>query len=179
MHAQFVFFQPIKTFSDRMLRKLAGGFVRHTYHALKNNAFLMTSTAATVYIVMEEICSIGVVVGRSMLPTFNAMDPMTGEIGHDIVLVNKWSVKSAKKGDIVIFRAPTDPTTYNIKRIIAEEGEIVNNKEIPVGHVWVEGDNKMHSVDSNSYGPLPKGLIKGKIDYILYPKLRKIQKIDG
>lgn len=34
--------------------------------------------------------------------------------------------------------------------------------EIPVGHVWLEGDNKAYSRDSRHYGPVPYALLQGK-----------------
>ena len=35
--------------------------------------------------------------------------------------------------------------------------------QIPRGHIWLEGDNKAVSVDSNSYGPVPYGLIRSRL----------------
>lgn len=38
--------------------------------------------------------------------------------------------------------------------------------QVPEGHVWVAGDNMSYSRDSRFFGPLPMGLIRGKLDYI-------------
>lgn len=35
--------------------------------------------------------------------------------------------------------------------------------EVPEGHVWLAGDNLPYSRDSRKYGPMPMGLINGKI----------------
>ena len=37
------------------------------------------------------------------------------------------------------------------------------------GHVWLEGDNKEMSLDSRDYGPVPKGLITGKVFLTFWP----------
>jgi signal peptidase I len=41
-----------------------------------------------------------------------------------------------------------------------EEPEMI---EVPPGHVWIAGDNLAWSRDSRFYGPVPMGLILGKI----------------
>lgn len=40
---------------------------------------------------------------------------------------------------------------------------------IPKGHIWVGGDNMANSTDSRSYGPIPLGLVKGKIVARAFP----------
>lgn len=47
--------------------------------------------------------------------------------------------------------------------------------KVPKGHVWLQGDNHRHSTDSRKYGPLPMGLIKGKVVWRLYPDTEKVQ----
>lgn len=34
---------------------------------------------------------------------------------------------------------------------------------IPRGHVWLAGDNTNNSTDSRQYGPVPTGLIQGRV----------------
>ena len=36
-------------------------------------------------------------------------------------------------------------------------------KKIPEGHMWIEGDCKSQSLDSREYGPVPIGLMLGKV----------------
>lgn len=40
---------------------------------------------------------------------------------------------------------------------------------VPRGHVWLEGDNFENSTDSRKYGPVPLGLIKGRVMLRLWP----------
>ena len=103
-----------------------------------------------------------------MLPTLNPKSKNNNKKQDDWVFVNCWSVRSGllQRGQIVVFISPKDPYDFVIKRLIAVEGDVVENSEysedIPVvidqGHCWVEGDNKNNSVDSSShYGPISKG----------------------
>ena len=40
---------------------------------------------------------------------------------------------------------------------------------IPPGHCWVEGDEHFHSRDSNTFGPVPLGLLEARVDRIVWP----------
>jgi inner membrane protease subunit 1 len=42
--------------------------------------------------------------------------------------------------------------------------------EVPPGHVWLQGDNKDNSTDSRDYGPVPYGLVTGKVFYRAWPR---------
>ena len=87
-----------------------------------------------------------------MQPTFNLDSSTT------LIIVDKMT-KKFNRGDIVTFISPTDENSYAVKRITATEGEIIKNSKdeyviIPKGHIWLEGDNRLVSLDSNSYGPV-------------------------
>ncbi len=66
-----------------------------------------------------------------------------------------------------------------VKRVVALEGDGVITKntypvpmeEVPVGHVWVEGDGgeEGRSYDSNYYGPVSKALVVGKVVGVVWP----------
>ncbi|XP_004511435.1 uncharacterized protein [Cicer arietinum] len=116
--------------------------------------------------------------GGSMSPTFN---PKTDSlIKDDYVLVEKLCLQKYKfsHGDVVIFRSPLDYKETHIKRIIALPGEWFVNRQshdvlkIPEGHCWVEGDNVVSSSDSKSYGPIPLGLIRGRVTHVVWPPQR-------
>ncbi|KEY74278.1 hypothetical protein S7711_00436 [Stachybotrys chartarum IBT 7711] len=81
-----------------------------------------------------------------------------------------------ERGMIVSLRSPNNPQTIAVKRIVALEGDVVRTKPpypiptvvVPRNHVWVEGDGQK-TLDSNTYGPVSKHLLTGKITHILYP----------
>jgi inner membrane protease subunit 1 len=103
-----------------------------------------------------------------MLPTFN----MVG----DIVLADMraWKLTGLPWGSIIMFISPENPDKRVTKRIIGLPGDTIfvdptnqidphRTITVPQGHVWTQGDNYDFSNDSRSYGPLPIGLIKGRI----------------
>ncbi len=115
-----------------------------------------------------------------MKPTLNAIGKKEKlpfyRGGNDWVLVNCWAARHQplERGDIVVFLSPKDPTDCLIKRLVAVEGDVITNKRysdnpitIPKGHIWVEGDNSKVSLDSLKYGPIPSGLVFGKVNSVL------------
>ncbi|KAJ1921929.1 hypothetical protein H4219_000276 [Mycoemilia scoparia] len=107
---------------------------------------------------------------------------------EDVVLLNKWSVGwdstlNLKKGDIVTLWSPSNPERLITKRIIAMPGDCVvplpvhsegtpSLVRIPKGHCWVEGDESLHSVDSNTFGPVPLGIVNSKVGFVIWPPSR-------
>lgn len=110
-----------------------------------------------------------------MLPTFN----LTG----DVLLVENLTVRMGKvrPGDVVLVRSPENPRKTVSKRILGMEGDRVTfmidpknsnrcqSVVIPKGHVWIQGDNIYASHDSRNFGPVPYGLIQGKVFFRVWP----------
>jgi signal peptidase I len=133
-----------------------------------------------------------IVSGLSMFPTFH---------DHDYLIIDELSyyLRSPKRGEVVVFRYPKDPSKYFIKRVIGLPGETViiegNKVEIKTGETvttlnepylnglnlgnsetvldsseyFVMGDNRQVSLDSRMWGPLPENLITGRALLRLYP----------
>ncbi|CAG9091517.1 unnamed protein product [Plutella xylostella] len=80
-----------------------------------------------------------------------------------------------RRGDIVIARCPTNPKQNICKRVTALPGDKVKrnfprkSQYVPVGHVWLEGDNSSNSADSRVYGPVPYGLVRSRVLCRVWP----------
>lgn len=75
-------------------------------------------------------------------------------------------------------RSPLHPEVVAVKRVVALEGDAVLTKapypvskvKVPQGHVWVEGDGPPgSSLDSNTYGPVSRRLLTGRVTHVVYP----------
>jgi signal peptidase I len=76
-----------------------------------------------------------------------------------------WAPK--RKGAIVkrVIGIPGDEVTPRPSGLLKSEAMVV-----PVGHIWVEGDNESNSVDSNSFGVVPVGNVIGKVSRVALPQ---------
>ena len=115
-----------------------------------------------------------------MTPTLNKDFKYDEPNIDDRVIVNLMrSGRNVRRGDIVAFRSPQDPEKIVIKRVIAIQGDMVfplpPHPTEPIiiqwGQLWVEGDNedKSKTKDSNWYGPIPRGLVLGTVEAVVWP----------
>ncbi|XP_075065131.1 mitochondrial inner membrane protease subunit 2 isoform X4 [Mixophyes fleayi] len=104
-----------------------------------------------------------------------------GKDESDVVLLNRWSIRNyeVQRGDVVSLVSPKNPEQKIIKRVIGLEGDIVKTigykkqyVKIPSGHMWVEGDHRGRSFDSNAFGPVSLGLLHAHATHILWPPNR-------
>lgn len=104
-----------------------------------------------------------------MLPTF----PNEGNMMIEECISPRLSPPRLHRGDIITYQKPTERNVSVCKRILGLPGDTVcvdprgldpsSHVVVPAGHVWVQGDNSPYSTDSRTYGPVPIGLVKGKI----------------
>ncbi len=137
------------------------------------------------------IVELYVVDGPSMKPTLQNAERL---------VVNKfiYYVREPHKGEIIVFRYPSDTSRDFIKRVIATAGDTIEIKDgrvyvndqlqredyilektrseypkatIPEGTVFVMGDNRNNSEDSrfSDVGFVPLDLVKGKAVLIFWP----------
>ncbi|KAI5605218.1 hypothetical protein POPTR_001G380400v4 [Populus trichocarpa] len=151
----------------------------NAWKSIAKEAFSQTCLVAKflgfLHLTNNYLISPTLVYGPSMLPTLN----LTG----DVLLVEHVSHRFQKvgPGDVVLVRSPLDPTKMVTKRIVGMEGDQINflpdpsitdicrTIMVPKGHIWIQGDNMYASCDSRHYGPVPYGLVQGKLFFRVWP----------
>ncbi|XP_047083581.1 mitochondrial inner membrane protease subunit 2-like [Lolium rigidum] len=118
--------------------------------------------------------------GDSMHPTLTAADSFFRGCSNQVMSCSRSEAASTSTNSPGVMslsssECPSDHKKDFVKRLIALPGEWiripVSQKiiKVPAGHCWVEGDNADRSWDSRSFGPIPLGLIKGRVTHIIWP----------
>ncbi|PIL31615.1 transporter [Ganoderma sinense ZZ0214-1] len=130
--------------------------------------------ACALHLFGDHIATISWVEGPSMVPTM----AVAGEAALELKWIN---VNKLTRGDLVTFISPLDPGRIVCKRITGLPGDVVcvdptgtyapstEHVVIPKNHIWVTGDNLAWSRDSRVYGPVPMGLLKGRLYARVWP----------
>jgi signal peptidase I len=131
--------------------------------------------------------------GTSMMP---------GLTNQERIFINKYEYKlsadSIRRGDLVVFHFPLDPSQSYIKRVVGLPGDsievdagivLVNGRKldepyvldeyrdrvslkeesVPAGHYFVLGDHRNSSSDSRVWGFVDRGEIYGKAVFVYWP----------
>uniref|UniRef100_A0ACD6AGX9 Uncharacterized protein n=1 Tax=Avena sativa TaxID=4498 RepID=A0ACD6AGX9_AVESA len=128
--------------------------------------------------VSDQYISLAAVKGPSMQPT---LGDRTGE--YALVERSCLARYDFSHGQVVTFRLPADHRTTLVSRLIGLPGDWISVPEtgeirmIPEGHCWVEGDNGTASWDSRHFGPVPLGLVRGRVTHVVWPP-HKIGRVD-
>ena len=140
---------------------------------MRRAAGILLGTLPVAVTISDLVTSVAIVNGDSMQPTLNPCGD--GFRNRDVVLLDK--VTKPEKGDIVVMRSPESARQLVVKRLIGKDGDWVKRRSgglahVPKGKIWVEGDNKDTSVDSERFGAVPISLLKAKASHILWPPSR-------
>ncbi len=144
------------------------------------------------FIIKSFILQISYIPTGSMIPTLNEREAV-------LVLRVPYYFREPKRGEIIIFKYPEDPTKEYVKRLIGLPGDkieikngvvyvngnpleepYVQNKTsdnygpitVPQNSYFVLGDNRPVSVDSRYWGFVPKKNLVGKAVFRLWPPQR-------
>ncbi len=109
---------------------------------------------------------------------------------------SRFAIRAPKRGEIVVFQFPRDPSKDFVKRVVGLPGEAIEMKDGRVivdgnvleepyliakdnsnkdrvklreGEYYVLGDNRTHSNDSRSWGPVPEANLRGKVWMVYWP----------
>ncbi|CAK7265318.1 hypothetical protein SEPCBS119000_001451 [Sporothrix epigloea] len=124
-------------------------------------------TLAFCHLVWTYGYSVGPASGPSMLPTFSVA-------GDWLVVAKRFrGGRDVRVGDLVVYRIPVEPADEAVKRVMGMPGDyvLVNSPDgasdlmiqVPQGHCFLVGDNLPASRDSRTFGPVPLGLVRGKV----------------
>lgn len=130
-----------------------------TLRSIRLTAWHFTSLTCFAVCVNDCFFEVLGVTGNSMSPTLSPDYHATG--ARDVVLFSKkFPAQNLSRGAIVSFWKPHAPEELSVKRIIGLPGDIVypddkhpvSEVKVPFGEVWVEGDNRQKTMDSNDFG---------------------------
>ncbi len=134
-------------------------------------AMVMCGILTATLILRSQFVEVYRVPSESMIPTLLAGDSLLANkfvYGLTLPLFDRkiFVLKSPHRGDIIVFRSPEDPRRELVKRVIAVEGDFIEekNKQIflngkPLDEPYVQHTDRFLQVPRDEFGPyvVPKG----------------------
>ena len=108
-------------------------------------------------------------------PDIVVLDDPTGEVGTLIkrVIAVGGQTVDLQNGKVVVDGKPLDETYTHGQPSDPLMGSTIKFPvKIPVGSIWVMGDNRTQSQDSRWFGPVPLSSIHGQAFFIYWPLAR-------
>jgi signal peptidase I len=136
-----------------------------------------------------------------VIPSFSMAPTL---MAGDHIVVTPYRFRSEPQaGDVIVFRSPKTAGELMVKRVIGTPGDLVETREgrvivrghalaepyvaaqastglippqrIPPDSYFVLGDNRTHSLDSRSWGLLPRADVVGRARLILWSSPRGVE----
>lgn len=145
------------------------------------------AVAIALGLVVRAAVHIYAIPSESMAPTLEAGDQ---------IVVTRYFRSAPKRGDVIVFESLTAPDELTVKRVIAEPGELIDSRLgrvrisgytlsepyvlrqgssgavaaqiVPADSWFVMGDNRDDSIDSRSWGVVPRARIVGRARVVLW-----------
>jgi len=121
--------------------------------SMKNTISFIWEVVKIVLVALVIVVPIRYFLFQPFLVDGESMEPNFEEGDYLIVDELSYRMREPKRGEVIVFKAPSSPSTRYIKRIIGLPGETV---EIKDGIVMVIKDNQAEIIDESTY--LPKDL---------------------
>ncbi|KAF2822296.1 LexA/Signal peptidase [Ophiobolus disseminans] len=161
-------------------------------HEWSRIAFNLSKVALVVHIFQRYIGGISPTAGMSMVPTIPVHYHKRPYILYSSLHRRG---RGVKVGDVITYKSPVVASSQGCKRIVGMPGDFVSVVtpgrrdedieavdvdgrwaslgqqvvQVPEGHCWVAGDNLEWSRDSRLFGPVPLGLVTGKVLAVMLP----------
>ncbi len=145
------------------------------------------AAAAILAAIVRAAISVYAIPSASMQPSL-----LTG----DRILVTPYRSSQPERGDVIVFRAPHDPSTLMVKRIVGMPGDVIDTRSgrvrigehtvpepyvlkqsatgsiapqvVPADSYFVMGDNREDSSDSRRWGTVQRDLVAGHVRMVLW-----------